>query len=191
MLKLTNTELTAKLIEGDEQAFSALFNQYYSDLVLFAHTFLRNRQSAEEIVQDVFMKLWENRRSLIIISSLKSFLLKSVQNRCIDLIRHNRVKNQTGMPLNSSLFENDTEHYILYSELEKQLEKALKELPEELSWVFRMNRFEGKTYSEIAEAGNVSVRTIEVRIGRALALLRDKLKDYLILLIAACLLLAS
>ena len=78
------------------------------------------------------------------------------------------------------LMENDTENYILRSELEVNLEKALRLLPSEISLAFRMNRQEGLTYHEIAERQNVSVRTIEVRIGKALSLLREYLKDYLI-----------
>jgi len=185
MQKLDEKALTLRILQGDKSAFSIVFTHYYTDLVMFAGTFLRNRQMSEEVVQNVFIRLWENRNALII-TSLKSFLLKSVQNRCIDSIRHNRIRDiYQNYAMNiSPLLENDTENYILYSELEEHLEKALSKLPEELNRVFSLNRFEGKTYPEIAAVMNVSVRTVEARMGRALAILREALKDFLMAFLA-------
>ena len=173
--------LTTKILQGDRKAFSIVFKHYYADLVVFAFTFLKDQQTSEETVQDVFIRFWENRDAIIVNGSLKSLLLKSVQNKCIDLIRHNRVRDRVQQEMYTKMCfaENNTESYILYSELEDDLQKALAKLPEDLCIVFKMNRFEGKTYAEIAETLDVSVRTVEVRMGKALALLKEKLKDYL------------
>jgi RNA polymerase sigma-70 factor, ECF subfamily len=171
-----------QMLGGDESAFSIIFNTYYIDLVLFAGTFLRDRQAAEEIVQEVFIRLWENRESVIITSSLRSFLLKSIQNRCIDTIRHMKIVGdyQSKLQNHPLLLENDTENYVLYSELEDDLKKALGKLPADISKIFLMNRFEGLTYPEIADQLDLSVRMVEIRMGKALALLKQYLKDYLI-----------
>ena len=105
-----------------------------------------------------------------------------IQNRSIDWLRHLKICDQYNVYADRHfrLMENNTENYILFSELETNLEKALNLLPPEISLAFRMNRQEGLTQIEIAERQNVSVRTIEVRIGKALILLREQLKDYLI-----------
>lgn len=174
--------LVDKLKEGDKSAFSFLFTGYYSDLVMFAVTFLRDIDSSEEIVQDVFLQLWEDRSSIIITTTLKSFLLKLVQNRCLDRFRHIKVRNSYfDSVMNSpALLECDTENYILRSEIEDIVEKVLNKIPEDLSEPFKLNRYKGFKYSEIAKMMNVSDRTIEVRIGKVLQILRVELKDYLI-----------
>ena len=174
--------LVQKLIAGDDFAFSSIFKTYYVDLVMFAGTFVHDKQAAEEIVQDVFIRLWEYRESVVITSSLRSFLLKSVQNKCIDTIRHLKIVEdyQSKIQNYPLLLENDTENYVLYSELEDDLKKALEKLPADISKIFLLNRFEGLTYPEIASQLNLSVRMVEIRMGKALALLKQLLKDYLI-----------
>jgi RNA polymerase sigma-70 factor (family 1) len=173
------------VIRGDRSIFSVVFLKYYNDLVMFAHTFLRDLESSEELVQDVFLRLWENRDGFVVTSSLKSYLLKSVQNKCIDSLRHLKIKEHYAHKIldNPVLFENDTDNYLLYSELQKDLTKALDKLPDDISKAFRLNRFDGLTYHEIADQLHVSERTIEVRIGKALAMLREILKDYLLTII--------
>ncbi len=144
--------------------------------------FYRDRQAAEEIAQDVFIRLWENRESVLITTSLRSFLLKSVQNKCIDSIRHLKIVDnyQSRLQNHPLLLENDTENYVLYSELEEDLKKALEKLPADIGKIFLLNRFEGFTYPEIASQLDLSVRMVEIRMGKALALLKQYLKDYLI-----------
>jgi len=173
--------LIKKLISGDEEAFSTIFSAYYPDLVMFAFNFTREHDAAEEIVQDTFVKLWEEHNCLTINYSIKSYLLKSVQNRCIDWFRHKKVKKIHSMDVmsNSVLFEYNTDNYVLRSELEDQIEKSLLTIPHDYAEAFRMNRDEGYRYQEIAEKLNVSVRTVENRISKALHLLREHLKDYM------------
>lgn len=177
--------LISRFKVGDSGAFSSIFTAYYKDLVLFAARFTKEKDSAEEIVQDTFVKLWEEHETVNINVSLKSFLLKSVQNKCIDLLRHKKIMqahNSYVLEL-PPLLECDTDNYILYSELHDQMEAALDKLPDEISDAFRMNRFKGLKYFEIAEILDVSVRTVEVRIGRALNMLRIHLKDYILIIV--------
>lgn len=173
--------LIDRLKDDDKTAFTILFSRYYSDLVHFAFSFLHSLDPSEEIVQDIFLKLWENRFSIEIEYSLKSFLLKSVQNRCIDHKRHLEIKQRYTSSVTDHSFDSDqeTENYILHSELEFKLRKALEKFPSDLSKPFTMSRFEGMNYEKIAAELGVSVRTIEVRIAKALALLRQELKDFL------------
>ncbi len=113
--------------------------------------------------------------------SLKSILLKTIQNKCIDWHRHKKIINNhsTFIIDNSPLYEYDIDNYILRSELEGRIEKAMANLPEKFKEAFEMNRFEGLKYQEIATKLNVSVRTVEVRISKALELLRKSLIDFL------------
>ena len=175
--------LLVKLKNDDQSAFTVIFTKYYTDLVRFSFGFTRNSDLSEEIVQEVFLKLWENRSSLDIHTSLKSFLLKNVQNRSIDSLRHTGITNKyTSTVLDHPILsQNDTENYILYSELEASFTHAMNKIPIQYAEVFRMSRMETLTYQELADKLGVSVRTVEVRIGKALVLLREELKDFLIL----------
>lgn len=173
--------LVSKLKKGNKNAFSVIFITYYKDLVLFAATFTHEYDSAEEIVQDTFTHIWEEHDSVNIDISIKSYLLKAVRNKCIDWLRHKKVmQNYIQDALTDSVYyECNTDNYLINSEIEGLIKIALEKLSPEISMVYRMHRFEGLRYQEIAEKLNVSVRTIETRIGKALCSLRDVLHDYL------------
>ena len=172
--------LIEKLKAGDPDSFSDVFSAYYKDLVFFAYSFTHELSSAEDIVQDTFVKLWEDHEKLNVTVSLKSILLKTIQNKCIDWHRHKKIvtNHSTYIINNSPLYEYDTDNYILRSELEGRIEKALAILPEKVREAFEMNRYEGLKYQEIAVKLNVSIRTVEVRISKALELLRKSLVDF-------------
>lgn len=177
--------LLGKLKNDDQTAFTVIFTTYYSDLVRFSYRFTHNQDVSEEIVQEVFLKLWENRYSVDIQISLKSFLLRAVQNRCIDSLRHVSITNKYASVIleHPALAENDTENYILYSDLETHFNQAMSKIPAQYAEAFRMSRMQAQSYQEIAAKLGVSVRTVEVRIAKALSLLREELRDYLFLAI--------
>jgi RNA polymerase sigma-70 factor, ECF subfamily len=185
-VSLVEKVLVARLSAGDPHAFSSIFSAYYKDLVLFAFRFTREMASAEEIVQDTFVKLWDEHEALYSNTTIRSYLLKIVQNKCIDLYRHKKnIKAYADTILESPPKpDNKTDSYVLYTELKEQIDKALKILPEEIARTFTMSREEGMKYHEIATKLGVSVRTIEVRMGKALSLLRTHLKDYLVILLS-------
>ena len=161
--------------------FAEIFSVYYKDMVMFAFSFTHEREDSEEIVQDVFVKLWEDHEKINISTSIKSYLLKSIQNKCIDWLRHKKIVNNHSIYIfeNSPIYENYTDNYILSSELEVLIERAIDSLPEKVKETFKMSRFEGFKYHEIANKLNVSLRTIEVRISKALEVLRERLIDFL------------
>ncbi|MDR1344927.1 MAG: RNA polymerase sigma-70 factor [Tannerellaceae bacterium] len=169
------------LKEGNTDVFSSLFRTYYKDLVLFGSAYIPNRTICEDIVQSVFLKLWNDRETLEITTSFKSYLLTAVKNSCLDEIRHrNIVHEHESYALTFQLRNDiDTESYVLYSDLRSHLTEALSKLPATYREAFEMNRFEGLKYKEISARLNVSERTVEVRIGKALLLLRQHLKDFL------------
>ncbi|BEG99260.1 RNA polymerase sigma-70 factor [Bacteroides sedimenti] len=175
--------LLFELKQGNKEAFTLLFQKYYKDLVLFGGNFLYDKVRCEDIVQTIFLKLWSDREVLVVNTSLKSYLLRAVQNSCLDEIRHNQVKYEhESYTAAFGLDDNvDTENYILYSDLQNHLDEALSKLPEACRLAFEMNRFEGLRYKEIASRLDVSERTIEVRIGKAIGLLRVYLKEFFLL----------
>ncbi|MBK6964470.1 MAG: RNA polymerase sigma-70 factor [Bacteroidales bacterium] len=173
--------LIENLKNNDKAAFTLIFTRFYKNLVHFSYTYTRNPDISEEIVQDVFLKLWENRSTLHIQTSLKSYLLKTVQNKSIDWMRHLNIReNYASFILNHpALAQNNTEDYVLHADLESAFKRALNKLPALYAEAYKMNRIEALNYAEIAGRLGVSVRTVEVRIGKALILLHDELKDYL------------
>jgi RNA polymerase sigma-70 factor (ECF subfamily) len=177
--------LLIKIREGDKEAFSLLFTIYYKDLVLFGGNFLADRGVCEDIVQSIFLRLWEDREKIVIESSIKSYLLKSVRNSCMDEFRHRQVvyEHESYMLSNHMLHDYDTENYILYSDLQKHIDHALAQLPEVSREAFELNRFDGLKYCEIAQRLAVSERTVEERISKAIRLLKKFLQDFLIGLI--------
>jgi RNA polymerase sigma-70 factor (ECF subfamily) len=183
--KESENALVEKLKNNSKSAFSVIFLTYYQDLVRFAFRFTKNLDLSEEIVQDVFIKIWEERSTLEFHHSLKSFLLKSVQNLSIDRLRHLNIVNKYASLVldNPILSENATENYVLRDELELNYIRAMEKIPIEYADVYRMSRVDALNYQEIAQKLGVSVRTVEVRIGKALCLLRKELKDFLITII--------
>ncbi|MCD7937320.1 MAG: RNA polymerase sigma-70 factor [Tannerellaceae bacterium] len=176
------SSLLAALKQGNKKAFSLLFKTYYRDMVLFGGSILPEQTVCEDIVQSVFLKLWNDHSALDIQSSLKAYLLKAVRNGCLDELRHRRIMDDHISSYTHSILEDiDTENYILYSDLLQQLTNALEKLPANYRRAFEMNRFEGLKYKEIADQLQVSERTVEVRISKALELLREHLKDFLFL----------
>ena len=170
--------LFEKLAEGDQSAFTTVFKAYYKDLVQFAFTFTKDADNAEEAVQEVFVRLWEKHSELKLHGSLKSYLLKSAQNYCLDEIRRRNIREQFAGEMElQSLYVNDTEEYILYSDLLNQIDRLLEQMPEEVAQTFRMNRFDGLKYQEIASQLNVSLRTVESRISKALQILHKAMNN--------------
>lgn len=171
-----------QLRQGGHETFSRLFTLYYSDLVLFAGRYLPELESCEDIVQDTFMKVWHLRNQLEVTVPLRAYLIGAVRNRCLNEIKHRKltanttVDSLTWMPLRIE------EEAVLYSELQERLGQALQKMPAVYREAFEMSRFYRMKYQEIADKLGVSKRTVEVRIGKALAILRRDLKDFMLLI---------
>ena len=174
-----DTSLFKRIKLGDEQAFEILFNAFYPSLCHYAFQFIGEEETAEEITQDIFVKLWEKRFSLDIETSVKNYLFRSVKNRCLNLIQHNKVKNQhAGQIMERAVQELNPSQYFLEPGLAEKIEAAINSLPEKRQEIFRLSREEGLKYKEIAEKLNISVKTVEAQMGLALKFLRKQLKEY-------------
>lgn len=164
----------------DERSFRLLFESYYPALCIYAKRFVEERATREDIVQDVFFSIWEHRKTLSVETSARSYLVAAVRNRCLNFLRHNRVEScDFSRPGQVPPYaESDDDLYTL-AELSELLAKALSKLPPDYRQVFEMNRLEDKTYGEIADAMQISVRTVERYKNKAIEILKKELKDYL------------
>lgn len=175
--------LFEEMKKGKEYAFDFFFNYYYPGLCIYAQKMIAlQEEEARDIVQDVFVKFWNNRQKLDIQFSIRSYLFIAVKNRCFDLLR----KQNRSIKLHEISNENDTgdesfETYIL-TELEALFNNSLNKLPERCREIFELSRLHGLKNREIAEKLNLSEKTVENQITKALHILRVELKDYLPLL---------
>jgi RNA polymerase sigma-70 factor (family 1) len=182
--------LIGRLRSGEEAAYKALFTEYYKVLTVFANKYLRDIEASKELVQDLFVHLYERRENLDINSSLKSYLFRSTHNRCINYINAQkiRVKYAEHVNFTTDIQDNNLEHQVNTAELEHALYKAIGELPPKCRSIFKMNRFEGLSNTEIAEQLKLSKRTVETQISKALKILRIKMEPYMVasLLVFMC-----
>lgn len=173
--------LLTGMVEGDHRCFSSLFTKYYKDLTLYAASILCDRSVCEDIVQNVFVKLWADRETLRVESSLKGYLIRAVRNGCLDELRHRQVLNEhhEWVILSHKAPEDEFDSYILYSDLNAHIEKALTQLPEPLREVFTLSRFKGLKHREISAKLEISERTVEDRLSKSLKILRQLLKEFI------------
>lgn len=171
--------LFEKVKKGDIKVFEALFHHFYGFLCEYASKILYDRDAAEEIVQDLFVEIWEKREKLSIETSLKSYLFQSVKNRCLNVIQHQKIKTKYAEKLISDTDPSVSvdEVYVEF-DLAEKIEAAIRSLPEKRREIFRLSREEGLKYREIAEKLNVSVKTVETQMSLAIKTLREKLKKY-------------
>ncbi|MFC5408772.1 RNA polymerase sigma-70 factor [Larkinella bovis] len=183
-MQLTDQELIHAIRLGNEPAFEAVFRQHYASLCQYARTFLHDWDDAEEAVQAVFLAVWEKRDTLEITVSLKSYLFRSVHNRCLNRIRHLSVQaeHREQAAYDVGLYQVSSEAPIqplIADELSDRLQTAIQRLPEQCRLIFSMSRFEEMKYQEIADQLGLSIKTVENQIGKALRILRTELADYL------------
>jgi RNA polymerase sigma-70 factor (family 1) len=159
--------------------FEFIFRQYYQGLCRYVGNWIQDPDESEEIVQNVFVKLWEKHQSIQIDTSIKSYLYKSVYHSALNTIKHKKVKEQyLHMKQNQDL-NSHIQSRLTLKELELRIEKALTELPEQCRLIFSMSRFQELKYREIADILNISVKTVENQMGKALKLMRNNLSDFL------------
>ncbi|WP_186755118.1 RNA polymerase sigma-70 factor [Echinicola salinicaeni] len=161
------------LRRGDRSVFKRLFDHYYTLLVLFAHKFVTDLDTARELVQDFFVYLWEFKEKLVIKVSIKSYMYTSVKNRCFNFLK---LKRKSVSLENIDHDPGDGNHFfenMVYSEYENAFLQEIKNLPPRCQEVFRLKRFQHKTNQEIAEILSVSIKTVEAQMSIALRRLRD------------------
>lgn len=185
-MELPVEQLLPSLKGGNITAFEMLFRTYYQPLCNYAYTYVQDRDEAEEIVQATFLNIWEKRNNLAIHTGVKPYLYAMVRNACLNVLKHEKIKQQHAameMAVADRSVESTT-RTVMAMELETRIYQAMDKLPEQCRLVFKLSRFEELKYGEIAEQLNISVKTVENQMGKALRIMREQLKDYLPLVIA-------
>ncbi len=174
-----DSEIIRRIRQGDKGQFESLFRSSYVSLVRYAKTLLRDHDTSEEIVQDLFFAIWRDKEKLFIDSSLNGYLYRAVHNRCLHYIDHTRVvaKYAREMAANDQVNNESPTDNLHYKELQSRIASILEKLPEKCGRIFCMSRFEGLKYSEIAEKLSVSIKTVEANMGRALKEFRKALAE--------------
>lgn len=184
--------LIHSLQSGDNQAYKYIYDHHYVLLCKVAYEFLKDDFLAESIVDDIIFHLWEKRETLEITTSLRSYLVQAVRNRCINYLNLEREKREVRFSVIDrqnewidSVFTSDDYPLarLLEDELEQEIKNAIERLPDECRTVFKKSRFEEKRYEEIASELGISINTVKYHIKNALTRLSADLSKYLLTLI--------
>jgi RNA polymerase sigma-70 factor (ECF subfamily) len=177
---IDDRELLARLRAGDTSAFDAIFRANYALLVRVAEAMLRDRGSAEEIAQDVMLELWRRRESLDLTESVRGYLLQATRNRSLNALRHRAIERRSEPQLANGISRlPSTDASVREREIEVAIQAAIAELPDRCRQVFELSRIDGLKYAEIASRLGISVKTVEVQMGKALRVLRERLRPWL------------
>jgi len=168
-----------------EAEFEQAFKSHFKALHAYACTILKEEAAAEEIVQQVFFKLWEKKEQVHIQQSVSAYLYRSVYNESLNYLKHQKVKkaHQSHTLYTSGTSSEQVSRKVIARELEAKIAEALNQLPEQCRTIFQMSRFEELKYREIADRLNLSVKTVENQMGKALRIMRTQLIEYLPLLL--------
>lgn len=177
---LHNKHFTVDL-ESDNRDFDQIYLENFPTLHRYAYTILNDKELAEEMVHQVFLKILERTEPVDLHTSLKSYLLRSVNNECLNYIKHQKVRQNYQSYATNSM-QDKIEHpsnKLAYQELELHIAKAINDLPEQCRTIFQLSRFEELKYGEIAIQLGISVKTVESHMRKALKRLRLELAEYL------------
>jgi RNA polymerase sigma-70 factor (ECF subfamily) len=171
--QIANPEWLVRIRAGDESTFEALFHAFVPGLCAFVAGHVGSREVAEEIVQDLFLALWRRREKLVIESSVSNYLYSAARNRAFDWLKRERTARVLRDRVIGTIDERDLNAPDESELLELlELQDAIDHLPPRCRLIFTLSRQHDMTYAEIAESLGLSVRTVEVQIGRALKILR-------------------
>lgn len=179
MLTLGDNEIFEAIKRDNNGAYEMVFREYYRPMVAYAFRFLGNLPDSESVVQDVFLRLWQKRKEIMITSSLQNYLFRSVKNNCINYIEHEKIKTgYQSLVIRNEADRSEYSEFFLEFGLKSKIETAIASLPEKRQEIFRLAREEGLKYREIADRLNISVKTVETQMTLALKQLRESLKQY-------------
>jgi RNA polymerase sigma-70 factor, ECF subfamily len=172
-----------------KEGFEILFKQYYEPLCNFVFGMVKDYDASEDVIQELFVKFWEKRNDFPDDISVKAYLYRAARNMALNQIRHFGIKKDFNLfnRMKMSDAEQGIGNPAETSELQKMIAQAVNELPPERKKIFLMSREDGLKYKEIAGELNISIKTVENQMGKALSTLRTELSDYLpAIIIAIC-----
>lgn len=166
---------------GDRDAFSKVYHEYFPGMCNFAFTITKREDEAKELVQDVFFSIWSKREAWQPKGSIRSYLYKAVKNRALDSLKHQKVERKWEQTIRNMYYSNiqSPEDDFCNSELANIIEESINKLPERRKMIFLLSREHDLTYKDIANVLEISIKTVETQMGRALKSLRKILTAYL------------
>lgn len=171
-----HNELFIKITQGNEQAFETVFRTHFKSMCLYAGLLGLQPEEAREITQLTFVRFWERRLELSPEGKLDAYLYTALRNNCLDQLRRQKKRRHETLPEGMISANPD---WLAYKELEKRFREVLETLPRQMKQIFMLSRLEGMQYKEISATLNISVKTVETQMSRALKRLRTDLKDYI------------
>jgi RNA polymerase sigma-70 factor (ECF subfamily) len=181
---LSDDKLVALLQQGNEQALKEIFTRYNKLLYSYAYKKLEDQEEAKDIVQDLFIRLWSNRESFLLKTSLPSYLFRAVRNRALDIFAHKKIKSDYVASFQGfiDLPQSTTDYLVREKDISALIDREIQSLPPKMREIFILSRKENYSHKEIAKKIGISEETVTKQIKRALKILRLRLK--LILIIA-------
>jgi RNA polymerase sigma-70 factor, ECF subfamily len=180
---LEHSDLVAKIKTGDPKSLELLFRRMYPRLCAYARKFLQDTNDAEEVVQELFYSIWKNRDRLDESKSFNSYLFISIKNSCLNTLQSRKSKSKHAELMQWLYTQEggtvDSYHALLANDLERDFNLALEHLPTECRKIFELSRTEGLKYQEIARELNISIKTVETQMSRALSKLRIQLRQHI------------
>ena len=168
---------------GNEFSFESLFNAYCQRLINFSRRYVQEKEIAENIVQDLFVNLWINRKKLDYTKSIKSYLFTAVKNNSYKYLRHLNVERSYSLLKSEEGVEHNPQSSIEVFEKNEEVKQVIEKLPDKCREIFVMSKFDNLKYSEIANILGISIKTVETQMGRALKKLRENLKHLILILL--------
>jgi len=182
---LPDAELLALLKDGDQAAFTEIYNRYWKKLFVVAANKINDLEEAEEIVQDIFVALWNRRISLDVTGKFSAYLAVSVKYRVIKALdkRFSQQQYANHSRQTLSLLDDSTQEWLQFEELKGRLGRLVADLPEKCRLVYQLSRDSGYSQKEIAQELGISEKTVEAHMGKALKTLRAGLNSFLAILL--------
>ena len=189
--ELKEEGIIASLARRDEKIFEQVFKTHVKELNAYAFAIVKDEMAAEEMVQNIFYKLWERPEKLSINGSVAAYLYRAVYNECLNHLKHLKVKtkHELYMVRQANHQQDSASKNLAAKELQSRIQRALGQLPEQCRTIFQMSRFEELKYRDIAERLKISPKTVENQMGKALKIMRTELAEFLPLFIVLLLML--
>lgn len=183
------SETFKSFTKGEQAAFTYFYNKYFRRITSFSEQFIYDKDEAENLTQEAFINLWQNRENIDSINGIQSFLYTYAKSKCLNFIRHNKVKdkfkndllNHKERELDIEILNSIQFDTLELTELERIINESINDLPPKTREVFIKKRFENKKNAEIAEEMQVTLKAVEAHMTKALKILKTKLSDYLFL----------
>lgn len=181
--ELSDLELVALLQHAEISAFIEIYNRYWDQLFNTAYKRIKDYEACEEIVQDIFTNFWAKRQVLILTVGLSNYLHTAIRNQVIDYYRKQVIRNNFKSSLSQNDYDNSSEQSILLEDLQYHLKHLIDQLPNKCKSIYQLSRIENRSNKEIATLLNISEKTVEGHLTKALKQLRISLSEFLVLVV--------